>query len=174
MAKPTRRTYTAAEKSALVAEFERIYKAGGRTYASVARELGIGDSTYHFWVGQGVKPAPQAARPVEKSRAASPPDERARLVAEVENLHAAGRSIKAACRVVGIADKTFRNWRARHQPLPAMRPVEITALVPAIPPALPREAADSASAPLTLVTPGGYKLEGLDLAGAAFLLRQLA
>ena len=58
MAKPTRRTYTAAEKSALVAEFERIYKAGGRTYASVARELGIGDSTYHFWVGQGVKPAP--------------------------------------------------------------------------------------------------------------------
>ena len=51
---------------------------------------------------------------------------------------------------------------------------EITALVPAIPPALPREAADSASAPLTLVTPGGYKLEGLDLAGAAFLLRQLA
>ena len=54
MAKPVRKTYSAAEKSALVAEVERLYRVGGRTYPSIARELGLGDSTYHNWVKRGV------------------------------------------------------------------------------------------------------------------------
>lgn len=85
MAKTVRKTYSAAEKSAFVAEVERLYRGGDRTYTSIAHELGLGESTYHSWVSQGVKAtAPVAAAPT-LPRTFLPAD-RAALVAEVERL----------------------------------------------------------------------------------------
>lgn len=53
MAKPApKKTFTAEEKATLVAEVERLYQVGGRTYVSIARELGIGDTSYHTWIAK--------------------------------------------------------------------------------------------------------------------------
>ena len=49
-----------------------------------------------------------------------------------------------------------------------MRPVEITALVPAM-----TAAPAAVESHLSLVTPGGYRVEGLSVATAAELLRAL-
>lgn len=164
MAKPSRRTYTLEQKAALVAEIERLYKAGGRTYVSIARELGISDTSYHTWVAAGIKPASSAPVPASRPRVVYTPVERDRLVAEVRRLHAAGQTLKEACRQVGIGEKTFRIWQAQRRALPPLRPVEVKALVPIAPE--PRS--------LSLAAPGGYRIEGLSVESAAQLLRALA
>jgi transposase-like protein len=165
MAKPpAKRSYTAVEKAAYVTEVERLYRAGGRTYASIAHQLGIAATSYHTWIAAGIKPNVAAtSAKASKPRASYTPEERGRLVAEVERLHDTGRSLEAACQAVGIGDKTFRVWRAQQpRPLP-MREVSITALVPAMP-----------AIALAVVAPGGYRVEGLDVETAARLLRALA
>lgn len=169
MAKIVRRTYTDAEKAAYVAEFQRLYRAGDRTYASIGRQLGVPESNYYAWVAQGIKAAAPAAKPATagKPRVIYTPEERERLVAEVERLLAAGHIVEAACRAVGIGEKSFRTWRAarRTAPLP-MREVSVTALVPALPAA--------PAATFAVVAPGGYRVEGLGVEDAARLLRALA
>lgn len=170
MAKIIRRAYTAAEKAAYVAEFERLYRAGGRTYASIGQQLGVAESNYFAWVAQGIKAPAPAAKPASagKPRIVYTPDERERLVAEVERRVAAGEAVRVACRAAGIGEKSYRAWRAARRaaaPLP-MREVAVTALVPA-PAAAPEPA-------VTLVAPGGYRVEGLDIENAARLLRALA
>ena len=177
MAKHSKKTYTHAEKRALVADIERLYAAGGRTYASIALELGIGATRYHAWLSQGIEAA-VAAVPAP-TRCAVPTvfsaSERARLVAEVDGLRARGNTMKGACRAVGISDKSYRKWKdASAAPL-AMRQVEVTALVPtwatglpALPPLAPITPA------LALLAPGGYRVEGLCVETAAQLLRALA
>ena len=190
------RIFTAAEKAALLAEVERLYRAGGRTYVSIARELGIGDNSYHNWLAKGIRPLVPAAsptpEPARKTRAYTA-DERQRLIAEVERLHADGQSIAAACLSLGIRDKTFRVWRAKSCPPPTMRSVEITALVPVVlaggpsqsdgsrpsepvtfPAILTLASARPAPAKLTLQAPGGYRVEGLAIEDVAALLRALA
>lgn len=170
--------YTLEEKARLMAEVERRYRQGGRSYRDIARELGISDSSYHNWVRAGIKPA-VLPEPTPAKRAAVPrpyaSDERERLIADIERLRREGQSIVAACRTVGISDKSYRKWIEKANPLPAMRPVEVTALVPVA------SAAMTIAAPkpspietLTLVAPGGYRVEGLDVQGAAALLRALA
>jgi transposase-like protein len=185
MANRARKFYSPAEKSAFVAEVERLYRAGGRSYASIARELGINDSSYHAWTRRGIKSASMPAPPV--AHRVFEPAERERLVGEVDGLRCRGYSLKSACQGVGISDKSYRKWKdAPAAPLP-MRVVEVTALVPVatalaiVPPTGPalagREpggapaALDSA---LTLVAPGGYRIEGLGIESAAQLLRALA
>lgn len=168
MAKSIRRSYTNAEKAAYVAEFERLYRAEGRTYASIARQLGVPESNYYAWVRRGIKAAAPVVKPARagKPRVIYTPDERERLVAEVERLLAVGHIVEAACRAVGIGEKSFRTWRARRAaPLP-MREVAVTALVPTLPAA--------PAATMALVAPGGYRVEGLGVEDAARLLRALA
>jgi len=168
MAKIVRRIYTDAEKAFYVAEFERLYRAGNRIYASIARELGVPDSNYHRWAPGGAR-AVQAAsnsQPVAHSKPRVALD-RKRLVAEVERLRAAGQSIASACREVGIGEKSFRSWLAQAQgltPLP-LREVAVTSLV---------TTSAAPSAPLVVVSPDGYRVEGLDIEAAARLLRALA
>lgn len=176
MAKPARRTYSLEEKAALVAEVERLYQAGGQTYVSIARQLGISDTSYHTWIAAGIKPAAGrvSAPAAPKPKVTYSPARRDELVAGIERLHAAGQTLKEACHAVGIGEKTFRVWRARRRPLPAMRPVEVTALVPVAPPALTLVPAKPAPPALTLVAPGGYRIEGLAIEDAAALLRALA
>lgn len=161
----SKKTYTLEEKARLVGEIERMYRAGGRTYQSIAKELGVSDSSYHNWVKAGI-------RPTAEKRPAPPkiysPEERERLRAEVDRLRASGVNLNDACRKVGISDSSYRKWKEATAPAPAMRPVEITALVPALPaPQTP------ATETLSLVAPGGYRIEGLSVESAATLLRAL-
>lgn len=178
MPRRTKNTYTPEQKAALVAEVQRRYNVGGRTYKAVTDELGISESNYFAWAksyaGKGTEtnPAPLVAVPTvtKKPRPPRPypPAERQRLVAAVEGFLAQGLGTEAACKAAGVSDSTFRKWRIAAAPPPAMRPVEITALVPAAP------AAPAASErALRLVTPSGYRVEGLSLASAAELLRVL-
>lgn len=179
MAKPARRTYTLEQKTALVAEVERLYRAGGRSYVAIARELGISDTSYHNWIAQGIKPTSAAAAvpapATSKPRKIYTAAERDQLVAEVKRLHAAGQTVKEVCRAVGIGEKTFRVWRAQRRALPAMRPVEVTAVVPVASEALSLAPPQpTAPATLNLLAPGGYRVEGLSVESAAQLLRALA
>lgn len=177
MAKRARKFYSPAEKSAFIAEVERLYRAGDRSFASIARELGLHDSSYHSWVRQGFKvaspPVPVASVPA--GQRVFEPGDRERLVIEVDGLRAQGQSVKAACQAVGISDKSYHKWKrgaVAHLP---MRMVEVTALVPVptVATALTLVSPRPAPPVLTLVAPGGYRIEGLGVDTAAKLLRAL-
>lgn len=162
--------YTLEEKARLMAEVERRYRQGGRSYRDIARELGISDSSYHNWVRAGIKPAKRAAVPRPYD-----PEERERLISEVERLRRDGQSIVGACRAVGISDKSYRKWIEKSDPQLAMRPVEVTALVPVASAGLTLMAPKPTPVEtLTLVAPGDYRIEGLDVQAAAALLRALS
>lgn len=172
----TPRTYTLEEKIALVTEIDRRYRAGGVSLKAAAEAAGTTDTSYNNWRRAGIYP--RAATPARASKPRAPrpyePAERERLMCEVDRLRAEGRRVLAACREVGISEKSYRKWRDEAAPMPAMRPVDVTALVPAASAALelavPKPAAATA---LTLVAPGGYRIEGLGVEGAAALLRAL-
>jgi transposase-like protein len=170
------RAYTLEEKIALVTEIERRYRAGGGTLKAAAQAAGTTDTSYNNWLRAGIRPLP-ATRPAPPRP--YPPEERKRLLGEVDHLLAGGMGIDAACRQVGISDSSYRKWRDEMGPPPAMRPVEVTALVPVTPTALtlapPRSAAAfEAGSTLVLVAPGGYRIEGLGVETAAALLRALS
>lgn len=171
MAKNKRKNYTPEQKAELVAEVDRRYSAGNVSYKAVTSELGISESNYFAWSRAGYKPAPAPAQPNRKPRT---PAEREQLVAQVERLRDAGLSAKAACKQVGIGHDSYCKWREPK----AMRPVEVTALVPAALSALAIVPPQPALAPeperLTLVAPGGYRIEGLGVESAAALLKALA
>ena len=184
MARRPKRQYTLAERQALVAEVERLYALGGTSYVAIAHQLGIAKSSYHNWRAAGITPASAPApqeeiappRPVYNAAA------RMAKVAAVEQRLAAGQTQEAACRAEGIQAKTFRHWRQQRDGRPRarassalpLRQVAITALVPAF--AAPAEPVSPTPLPpsLSLVVPGGYRLEGLDVESAARLLRALA
>lgn len=170
--------YSNEEKARLMAEVERRYRQGGRSYRDIARELGISDSSYHNWVRAGIKPAilPEP-KPIKRAAVPRPyaQEERDRLIAEIERLRHDGQSIVGACRAVGISDKSYRKWIEKPDPQPSMRPVEVTALVPVTSTAMTLVAPKPTPVEsLTLVAPGGYRIEGLDVQAAAVLLRALA
>ena len=174
MPKVTRRTYTATEKALLVGEIQRLYRRGNMSMRAATDKVGISEATYYAWVRLGVKaPQLEARSPVLRRSG----DERRALVAEVEARVAGGATITAACQALGVTDKAFRTWRDELK-VPAMRPVEITALVPVpepAPPAITFAPAPPAPTPaLTLHAPGGYRVEGLDAASVAAILRSLS
>lgn len=174
MAKTNRRSYTPEEKIALVSEIDRRYRAGEGAVIHIARQLGTSDTNYYNWVRAGIRP--RASEP-DKPRPATVPrydrSERERLLAGVDRLRAEGQYIEAACKQLGIAETTYRRWRSQLRP-PAMRPVEVTALVPAAPLTIAPQRPVPTAEPLVLVAPGGYRIEGLSVESAAALLRALA
>jgi hypothetical protein len=159
------RTYTQQEKVAFVSEIARRYPSEGRPLTAIADELGISASNYYNWTKAGIRPQPTDP-PVAPSRYA--PAERERIKHEVDRRRSAGMGIRAACREVGVSEKSYRKWRADAAPQPTLRPVAITALVPVTP------AAITIKSELALVAPGGYRIEGLSVEMAAELLRALA
>lgn len=164
--RPALRTYTLSEKIALVTAISSRYPSEGRSLKAIAHELGTTETSYNNWVRAGIRPQP-SERPVA-SRLYSPA-ERERIRLEVDRRRAAGMGVQAACREVGISEKSYRKWSNDAAPPPTMRPVEITALVPVAPtPTAP------AKPELALVAPGGYRIEGLSVEAAAELLRALA
>lgn len=165
MARNSRRVFTLEEKARLIAEVNRLHLSGGRGYGAITREVGISLASYYKWVAAGIKP--------KKAPVIYTDERRAELVKDVEELLAAGQTLKAACQVVGIGAKSFRNWRAQGQPTPPMRPVNVTALVPTVSTALTLTTATPGPALLTLVAPGGYRVEGLSVEDTATLLKAL-
>jgi len=75
-----------------------------------------------------------------------------------------GRSVTASAAALGISDPTLREWmgRAAAAPSTALRSVVVKS-----------KSTTPMSAALTLVSPSGYRLRGLDVASAAALLRVL-
>ena len=180
-----------ARRRAIVAEVLRRYAAGEGTYRALSAQLGVRENEFHYW--RRLYPAPpEAPRPpappaieavpakpsgLRHPSAPYPPAERERLRLEVERLRAAGASTEQACKAVRVRPESYRRWRDAAAPAAAMRPVEVTALVPVPPQALslvpPRPAVEAPEPVqgLALVSPGGYRVEGLSVATAAALLK---
>lgn len=78
--------------------------------------------------------------------------------------HALGRPLKEISRELGVPFGTLRHWLAA--PVATFRPVAITS---------PQCEADVGAevAPLVVVTAHGHRIEGLDLAAAIAVLREL-
>jgi transposase len=86
---------------------------------------------------------------------------RQRILTVAQRAAAAGWSQQAVAQAVGVSIGSLRHWAL---PLPGA-----TAVVPVrvAPPAA------AGTAPLAVVSPAGYRVEGLDVATAATLLRTL-
>ncbi len=72
----------------------------------------------------------------------------------------AGQSFSAIARCLGVAPGTLERWGAS-APEQRFRPIEV------------EEGTSTASSTITLVTPSGFRFEGLDPAQAADLLARL-
>ncbi len=82
------------------------------------------------------------------------------MLAYTRRQRAAGYSWARIARTVGLSVGSLQNWSRLPAPAQALVPVEVTA-------------AAGPLAPLVVVSPGGYRVEGLDLATARALLRAL-
>jgi transposase-like protein len=160
------RRYTHQEKVALVTEIDRIHRDEGGSLRSIARKLGTTETSYLNWRKAGIEPKPESKK--QPNRRAYPLEERRRLLSEVERFLDQGKTLADSCRITGISDESFRRWKSETQ-VPWLRPVEITALMPIAP-----EPRNSPAETLILITPGGYRLEGLDIENAIKSLRALS
>jgi len=86
---------------------------------------------------------------------------RARVLTYARRQRAAGHSWVRIAQAVGLSVGSLKNWSRTP---PAARTLVPVAVAPA--PAVP-------TAALVVVSPGGYRVEGLDLATATVLLRAL-
>jgi len=89
---------------------------------------------------------------------------RAEAAAWADRQRAAGATMSAVARELGVADETVRRWGSR-----SGRATRATALVPVE--IITDEPARSRT--LTVIAPGGYRVEGLTVEEAAMLLRVL-
>jgi hypothetical protein len=95
------------------------------------------------------------------------PEQRRRICAWARRAIASGATIAAAAREVGVDRESLRDWLAR-EPAPAAAPS--TALVPVE--VVPARAAQS-HVGLSMVSPAGYRVDGLSLDEVTELLRVL-
>ena len=158
------RSYSAADRVALVTEIERRFRAGEGSIRAIATQLGTCEASYHNWTKAGIK----ANQPPQVRR--YEPLERERILAEIGRLESTGLSLTAACEAAGVSIRSLRRWRVPPYGEIRLRPVEVTAVVPIAAP----DPAPAQQPALSLVAPGGYRLEGLSIESAAALLRALA
>ena len=103
-----------------------------------------------------------------RSRDGYPAHVRAQLAALASAELAAGSSLSATSRRLGLAGSTLSRWLAAEpEPRPAFVPV-VFSESPAPSPA------PSPTSPLAVVTPAGFRVEGLDLDGVVAVLRRLS
>src|SRR5881296_3822812 len=108
--------------------------------------------------GHGVRAAVAALG--QRGRTTRIPDAvRARVLTYARRQRAAGHSWVRIARAVGLSVGSLKNWSR-------MPPVARTLVPVAAAPEVPTTA-------LVVVSPGGYRVEGLDLATATALLRAL-
>jgi len=107
-------------------------------------------------------------RTLHRGRVASqvryPENLRAEIAALTRTVQTAGRSVYSLAREIGVSAPTLIEWA--RQPVRPWRPVTVAA-----PPGAPE--AVRAVSPV-LVTPHGFRVEGLDVAGVVTVLRSLA
>src|SRR5213593_1671140 len=91
---------------------------------------------------------------------------RTRVLAYARRQRAAGQSWTRIARTVGLSVGSLKNWSRLPAPARTLVPVAVTA---------PTAVATSVVPPaaLVVVSPGGYRVEGLDLATVSALLRAL-
>ena len=87
---------------------------------------------------------------------------RAEVLAYARGARAAGRSWAGIAHAVGLSAGALKNWS--QTPAPARRLVPVAVATPA---------PEGPGAALVVVSPGGYRVEGLDLATVTALLRAL-
>lgn len=101
-----------------------------------------------------------------------PPEVRQVIVSYAEAARRSGRAWRDIAGVVGISAGTLHNWRIAGVGQRAAGPAKRRLLAPVI----LRDDADrsGAASALTFVTASGHRIEGLDVARAAELVRLLA
>ena len=87
---------------------------------------------------------------------------RARVLTYARRQRAAGHSWVRIARAVGLSVGSLKNWSRTPPPARTLVPEEVATRAPEVP-----------VAALVVVSPGGYRAEGLDLATATALLRAL-
>jgi hypothetical protein len=88
-----------------------------------------------------------------------PADVRRRGAAYLRARQAAGAPLSAVVRELGVRRETLVSWAAPLEPTPRFVPVAVI---------------DAPAGPIVVHGPGGVRIEGLDLATLADLLRRLA
>lgn len=179
-----RESGSAAEvRAAAVAYYRQRVKEGG-TQEAAALELGLRQSTLSKWhrgqARRAQRAAPAAATHEEEKELAAlkaeveglgpksptrrfPVELKKRLVGWAEAKRAAGVTAAEIEEELGIPWASLSKWmasKARGGRPPKLQPVKVVA------------AAGADSRPI-LKTPGGFIVEGLDIAGLALLLRHL-
>jgi transposase-like protein len=190
------RVYTPAEKTALVGEVQRRHRAEGLSAGQLARELGISSSSYYCWARAGVRGPEISVTPQSAARQASSTalgakgarrydaGQRAALLAEVAARRQAGETLGAILKALDLGRTSYARWLECERPAPSFRAVLVEDVSPdqtpkagpaaLVPIAVADQAIGTPTAPLTLVAPGGYRIEGLAVESAAALLRALA
>jgi hypothetical protein len=99
----------------------------------------------------------------ERRRGAAPysAEERAFAVAYARTGLSQGRSVTASAKALGVSDPSLREWMAQSA---ATAGTALRSVVVKPPPGTP-------PAGLTLISPSGYRVRGLDVMSAAALLR---
>jgi hypothetical protein len=86
---------------------------------------------------------------------------RLRVLAYARRARAAGQSWQWIARAVGVSAGSLKNWSRTPPPARTLVPVTVAAASTASPPAL------------VVVSPGGFRVEGLDVPTVSALLRAL-
>ena len=183
----TPQSYSPPERARIMAAVLRGLEAGRRV-GITARECGITEAVYYRWVREQARarsavlpPASPAALddapgiPVPlgddgnlptRRRGPLPADLRERLQQQAVALREEEcLPLDLIAERLGVSQATVVRWLARHSLETGFVQVEVVADAP--------EPASVAPLPV-LLAPGGYRVEGLDVAGLAELLRRLA
>lgn len=183
------RSYSPAERARIMAAVRRGLEVGRRVGVT-ARECGITEALYYRWVREQARDACQAGAPIiavpiddvdvqDKAallsdtgrgrgvarRGPLPADLRERLQSRAVTLREEkGLPVELIAERLGVSQATVVRWLAGRSQGTGFVKVEVVADVPEPPPT-----------PMPVLhSPGGYRVEGLDVAGLAELLRRLA
>ena len=101
----------------------------------------------------------------QRGRTSRIPDAvRAQVLGYARRERAVGRSLHRIARAVGVSAGSLTNWSRTPRPARRLVPVAVAARAPEPEPLAPS---------VVVVSPSGYRVEGLDLATATALLRAL-
>lgn len=181
----TPQSYSPAERARIMAAVRRGLEVGRRVGVT-APECGITEAIYYRWVREQGRSGPadaslgslavggraqdgNALAEDDRSRANRrrgplPTDLRDRLQTRAVALREEdGLPLDLIAGRLGVSQATAARWLARRSQEAGFVQVEVVADVPVPAPAAP-----------VLLAPGGYRVEGLDVAGLAELLKRLA
>ena len=175
----TTQSHGPAERANIMAAVRRGLEVGRRVGVT-ARECGITEATYYRWVRERARASSRPVRAAESQEAAPSVDayehavRRGRLPAEMrEQLQSraivlrreGGLAADAIAERLGVSQSTVSRWLAGRSQEAGFVQVSVVTDAP--------EPAPAHAVPV-LVAPGGYRVEGLDVASLADLLRRLA